>query len=167
MIEPLLHNNEQISLQEYLMCESIVPTPATFGMNDQTNNHKFVREIDPINHLYTLMSDNNNYYMIYFSFDNQEVDFGGSKLYSIDPTNYTNNRLYSNNVLKLLGKIFYVIAIITTKLNWDKFIFQGADPRLHQTYSIIVKNKYFLNGMKEIGFTYSGEHNGYFIFNRV
>lgn len=157
-------NNKAIGLSDYLMCESVKPTHISYGTNEATDNQQLIHENDPTDMSWTLIHNNGIYYLICFMHDTKEVKFFANKGYSVDMADYTSERTFSANAIKVLGGVFYIASKISKELGWNKFIFQGQDTRLHQVYGKIVTNPYFLEEMKNQGFSYYKFMNNYYIF---
>lgn len=152
------------TFKQHLMLEGIRLTPSTYGTDESTNNRQVWKYNDPSNFLETLISDNNNYYLIVIQLDTGEVKFLGCDHYSTNMSDYTTDRLSTSNPLRLMGKIFYVVAVLVQKYNLSSFKFTGADAKLTSMYSTIVNNKDFNYQMNQIHLFYIGNDNNMFTY---
>lgn len=163
----LILDSKPISLIDYLMGESVKPTQTPYGTDIHTSNNQLITIDDPTDMTCTLIHNGGIYYLICFMHDTNEVKFFAHKGYSSNLDDYTTDRTFSANAIKVISGVFYVVVNIATKLGWNKFLFQGYDPRLHQVYNKIVTNSYFLEEIKKFGFTYNRFTNNYFVFTRI
>ncbi len=153
-----------IKFSNFLISESIGPKFSKYGLNVEANDLKYYCEDDI---LVTLLLQDNVYYLITIDLNTGEFKFGSSPTYSKMFIDYSFNRVGTHNAFQVFSKILYIVLSISYNKKLSTICFSGLDNSLDILYSKLVKNKYFINSIKELGYIFVGKNsNGLFIFNQ-
>lgn len=158
----------RVGFLDYILSESIKPVQTSFGLNEETNDHKYGYSDDPTPEIYTLFGDGTNgYYMVTVRIENGEIMLEHCDKYSTQPSDYTMDRYKTHNALLVFGKTLYVALTMITKLKLKQFCFIESDPGLGSVYKRMSQNEFLARELHQLGFGYMGEKNGYFIFKKL
>ena len=175
-----LSEQEFMTFNEFLLCESIRSTHTDFGTNDTFDNNEWMKMTAKSGNIlvYTFLRIDNIYYMVgitkkgnlmFSSADSIDLD-------QLDDISYLTNhfleqRRRTKNILQVFGKLIYTVSqgLIQPELDGTMYIkFKGADAGLGKAYDVMVKNKYLLQDIHSMGYNYSGQSdNGDHIFTKL
>lgn len=159
-----------LSFQEYCLTESIAPKKTAYGTNDDADN-KVIENVYEA--LITFFKSNGIVYAVLIKSynDGVVVGFGASDVKNSFIKNlkaFTDKRtngLSGGLAAQTFSKVFYVLVEIIKKKKLDyPLYFSGADPRLGILYDAVVKNKFFIEELKKLGYTYVGKEHDHHKF---
>jgi hypothetical protein len=165
--------NEILSFQEYCLLESVAPKETPYGTNDDADDRVIAH--DRASSFITFFKSNDLTYAVLVNkySDGFEVGFGAS---DVKDSFIKNLRAFTDkrtNVLsgglaaQTFSKVFYVLVEMVEKGRWAcPLYFSEADPRLGTLYDNLVKNKFFLEELGKLGYTYEGKENKHHKFVR-
>lgn len=159
-----------MSLDSFLLSESIKPKVVEYGTNEKFNNSKIFRINNVIgtsftynSKIYTVTFDTNeNEFGLYFVYL-KDVDFNNFDYFNtiLDEVDQVVNN--PSNAAKIFGFVFHIMLEIIEKYNLKMIKFNGANNRLDKFYATLMQNKLFVDEFTKLGFNFSME-NGYFVF---
>lgn len=158
----MLVNDEGVVMlfRDYILSESIRPRYTEYGTdlkNRQWNHHNegYFTFYEGEQYIYCVMiTDKGN---VGFFTSNKDVDVSNIKLpRSVFDSGFTFEKRTTERYLKTFNRSFYVILEGVNKFKIDEVKFSGADINLSITYESLVKNKFFLDVMRQEGFEYKG-----------
>jgi hypothetical protein len=150
-----------MSLNEYVLNESIVPIQTKFGTNQSKDNGQFKKFDDFV---VSFFENNDVYYVVGLDTTNGMVGFGASNENTTDTDEYGDSKFVTSNPIAVFGKVFYVLTQIVKHTNTDLVKFDSANASLGKVYDKLVKNTYFVKSLAQLGFDYAGNVNGYYTF---
>ena len=166
----IYYNDNFMSLDSFLLSESIKPKIIEYGTNEKFNNSKIFRINNVIG---TSFKYNDKIYTITFDTNENEFGFYFVLLKDVDFTNfdYFNTILDEvdqvvnnpSNAAKIFGFVFHIILEIIEKYNLKMIKFNGANNKLDKFYTKLMQNKLFIDEFTKLNFEFSME-NGYFVF---
>jgi len=144
------------------ICETFEPKEVDFGTD--LKNKKWIKDQSGV-YLTFYKSDYNDYYVILFNrghigfgLYNHRGDLDVSSLKSLQDVN--DNFIFkpraTGNALRIFNNFIYIIFNIIDKINPKFVYFSGLAEELKKLYRIMVKNKQFLNLIKQKGYSYIG-----------
>lgn len=157
-------SGEILSFSSFCLSESISPNKTDFGTNDSMDDGKFKVIKDFF--IYAFFEHNGNYYTVYMNSNDGEVGFGVSKTYSLNPTDYSDDRVQTRNALRVLGKVLYVLFELVTQFSIDVIRFNAANPALGKVYDRMVSNKFVLSYIEKFGYEYDSKYGDSHFFVR-
>jgi len=163
----ITENGKRYTLMDYILSESIRPKPTPFGINEETDNYKYLKFTDPTDDIATLFKDQNNYYMVTVRLDNGEVLLERGNFYSIDPADYSMDRYQTSNAILVFSKACYIALMLVKVAGLKQICFLESNAALGSVYKRLVYNDFFLSDLYQLGFGYAGERNGYHIFKKL
>lgn len=143
-----------VSFSDFCLSESIRPKPTQYGTDRDMSDGNIERKG---NTHYTFMKAEDSYWRVVIF--NNEVGFGRSEKYSLDPSDYNTDRRDTRSALKIFNRVFYVLLEMFDKIRDNTMTvikFDSAHPALGRVYDRMVKNKWFLESMSERDFEYIG-----------
>lgn len=165
----IYYDSKFISLNNFLLSESIKPKAVQYGTNSDFNNSKMFRvnnvigtSFKYIDKIYTVTFDTSTnefgfYFVLLKDIDFENFDYFVSIFNEVDQI--VNN---PSNAAKIFGSVFHIILQIVEKYNLKMVKFDGANKRLDKFYETIMKNKLFVEEFTKLGFTLSRE-GSYFV----
>jgi hypothetical protein len=151
-------------LNDFLLNESIVPIKTQFGTNSDRNNNSFNYFDDFV---VTFFKANNIYYVVGLDIVTGDVGFGVSNEDTIDPNEYDDSKFITSNPISVFGKVFYVLSEIIKETNTNTIQFDSANFSLGKIYDKLVKNKFFIQSLMELGFEYNGKIKDKYVFTKI
>lgn len=166
----IYYNDNFISVDSFLLSESIKPKMIEYGTNEKFNNSKIFRINSVIG---TSFKYNDKIYTITFDTNENEFGFYFVLLKDVDFTNFDYfstildevDQVVNNpsNAAKIFGFVFHIILEIIEKYNLKMIKFNGANNKLDKFYTKLTQNKLFIDEFTKLNFEFSME-NGYFVF---
>ena len=158
-----------LTFREYLLSESIRPIATNYGTdidNNFSNNEWLIKG----DNIYTFTEINNHFYCILLkniSDDMYEIAFATSEFKTDDPKDYTVDRHKTQKILYVFGSLLYIfLEGIKQNKHINYIVFEAANAALGKAYDKIVKNKWLLDSLKDIGFEYEGILGDYYTFKK-
>lgn len=159
-----------MSLDSFLLSESIKPKIIEYGTNEKFNNSKIFRINNVIgtsfvynSKIYTVTFDTNEnefgFYFVYL----KDVDFNNFDYFNtiLDEVDQVVNN--PSNAAKIFGFIFHIILEIIEKYNLKMIKFKAQHSKLDYFYAKLMQNKLFMDEFTKLGFNFSRE-GMYFVF---
>ena len=160
--------NDILTFREYLLSESIKPKSTNYGTD--IDNNFTNKEWTGFEFGYTFSKINDKYYCILLkqqSDDIAEIAFATSDQASDNPMDYDVSRKDTQNILSVFSQLLYIfLEGIKIHTNIKYITFEAANPALGKAYDKIIKNKWLLESLKELGFEYEGILSYYYTFKK-
>lgn len=165
---PYFVDDKVLSFSDYVMCEpiSFKNKNINYGIDEEFKNKKwfiFKKDLH-----YTFLKIKEDLYCVTFIESSGNISFSRAIKPSIDISLIGNleymdevfkdDRHETRNILKFFGIIFWVLVEGIKKYNLKKFRFDPANEALSLAYDKMVKNKYLLKELEEVGFNYAGDN---------
>lgn len=161
----ITEDHKMMSLNDFLLSESIRPKEIKFGTNPETDNLKF-KTIDTFTG--TFFTALQAWFAVVINSKNGDVMFGISEQFSDKFSAYTDEKIRSLNssqVPRIFSFVFFiVIQLLKKEENQLKEIRFSGTPVTGNLYKRLVRNKAFLEELENIGFSYRGFVDDYYIF---
>lgn len=157
-------SGEVVYFTDYILSESVLPKQTEYG-TDYENG--WWMQSGTLRWTYFLNDDKDRAYGVLIS-NTGNVSFGYFKNSVPTPdeleANITNSvklskhinfeRIDANGALPIFNKVFYIIMKGVEKFHYNRITFSGQDGRLSLMYKRLMRNKPFINYLKDKGFTY-------------
>lgn len=158
--------------KEYLLSESIKPLPTNkYGTNKNLNNQQWMR-YDGCNITFTEIDG--LYYMVGISRHDEamfqtstELDFDRIRDPKYLDEVFTTERMRTKKILIVFNIMIYLLIQCALKFKHEDVVFMAADPSLGTVYSMIMRNKWFIEYMEDSGFRYNGFNGEEWIFTKL
>jgi hypothetical protein len=156
-----------MTYSEFLLSESVSPVKTNYGTD--LSNEEIIFENDQH---FTFFKMKDLYYLVGVNSKTGEIYFGTSDTFDTESEdnidNFDDTKRGTNKLsLRVFNNVFYVLLEILKDISdIKKLYFNGANKDLENTYSLIVKNKFFLEKLKELGYNYKGKIDNNFTFRR-
>ncbi|MFW6002040.1 MAG: hypothetical protein ACOCQD_01740 [archaeon] len=160
----LKSDNKYYMLNDYLLNESIVPIKTEYGTDRNRTNKKFYNSDDFI---VTYFEQNNLYYIVGLDKATGDVGFGVSVDDTFNIDEYDDSKFVTINPIKVFGKVFYVLSEIVKYSKANTIRFDSANFALGKIYDKLVRNKYFLQSLENLGFEYIGKVEEKYTFTKI
>jgi hypothetical protein len=161
-------------LEEKELFESIKPKEIKYGINSKFNNGQ-IYEVNSSFFITSFLYEDKIYFVllnngdISFLFMNKSrFEFEKYDYYDLlnildqeDNTKITNTK----NVLRVFNYVVYIVLEISKKYNIKNLHFYSQTPELDKVYSNMVKNKFFIEEFKKLGYVYT-KNNKYYHFDK-
>jgi hypothetical protein len=150
-------NGKIVTFSEYLLSESIRPKNISYGLNKDTNDSKIYNKGGITG---TLFLHPKSEYGILVAIVNKEAVFGiydkdlHSNFNDIIEVLSDRNERGTAPGLKICSHVFYVILELLKITKDTELFFDASNRDLGRVYDYLVKNKYFIEELDKIGFTY-------------
>jgi len=145
--------NEFVALEE-----AISPKYVSFGLNDETNDKQI--HLMSNKSLITFFKDVQLSLIIaVIIHQNGTVGFGQSEIqhdFIKNMDSFSDKRTGAGQALKVFSNVMYVLGEMIKVNNINLIKFDGADEKLSKMYNKLMKNKFFIQVMKNFGFNYMG-----------
>lgn len=160
---------------DFLLSESIMPVETKFGTD--LKNKRWILKSSPEGNdfIFTYFKKDNLYYRIFIDTKSGGIGFGVAEDFDVDMSqdtlyilkHFSDGRKETSGALRVFNNVFYVLLEGLKKYKVNTITFNSANKALGKVYSFMVKNKFFLQKLEEIGFEYQGEdENNYLTFKR-
>jgi len=142
-----------------------------------------VESIKPVKTKYKVVQNSNtidvNFYDEYtketykvvikkYSPSRAEIIFGEISQFGLDNATPEDLKTASNKPFKVLGQVMFIITDVLKKRNDIKYVYFTAFGKdLEKVYKKMVRNKYFIKKLNEIGYDYIGYDNKEFSFKKT
>lgn len=160
----ITENGKVMSFTEWRLSESVAVIETDYGV-DRFAQDKRLELIG--NFWVSLLLNDTRYYMVGVNKETGSVSFGASGKYSLDPSNYSDDRKQTSNAILVLGKVMFVVFRIALQKRISEISFEGANPALGTVYQRMVNNKFFLNSVRDAGYKFSHEDSRRYIFTEI
>lgn len=159
-------DSQFISWSNFLLYESFRPQEILFGTNEKCNNKKFYDQ-DKI--LFTFFTIFDYYFIVIFNREDSELGFGIAEEFSAVPSDFSEKRLKKMDSIQT-PKIFSYILFVALEMFKQfepKEIKFRATATTFDMHQLLVKNKTFLNILKQEGYFYKGQFDYYYWFDFI
>ena len=166
----IYYNDNFMSLDSFLLSESIKPKIIEYGTNSKFDNSKIFRVNDVIG---TSLNYNDKIYTITFDTTENEFGFYFVLLKDVDFANFDYfstildevDQVVNNptNAAKIFGFVFHIILEIIEKYNLKMIKFKAQHSKLDYFYAKLMQNKLFIEEFTKLGLKFSRE-DMYFVF---
>lgn len=156
-------NNELTTMDEYLMAESFQPVISQYGPNSDCEGNTF-KKIG--NTCIAYFNEDGLYYIAYLDTKTGNTGFGVSEIKSDEVEDYTDDRKNTSKALRVFNRFIYIIMQVGKAEHATYVRFSAANPSLGKIYQRAVKNNFLLQSLERQGWSYIGEHNGYYVFQQ-
>lgn len=159
-------DSQFISWSNFLLYESFRPQEIAFGTNEKCNNKKF-HSTDEI--VFTFFTIFDYYFIVIFNREDSELGFGIAEEFSAVPSDFSEKRLKKMDSIqtpKIFSYILFVALEMFKQYRPDKIKFQ-ATATTFDKYKLLVRNKTFLNILKDQGYEYLGNFDNFYCFEFI
>ena len=155
---------EIISLEEFMLTESVRITPIDFGTDIENRSNQEI--IDSNGSGYTFLRIAGVDYMVY-ALGNGEVGFASNQ--TPTPTNniknYSDSPTNANQAIRVFGSILYVVVKLVRRLHIKTIRFSAASTKLGRAYKTMTRNKLLMDDLLLRGVTFDRFDGEWFVFN--
>lgn len=155
------------SFNDFLLSEAIKPREVLYGLNSPEFNNKMIYNKNGL-FVTCFGHPKDKEETVLVAVLNGECSFGTFKTFGelgnhnvLDYIEILSDKKKNNGSpgLKIFNNVFYVLLEIINKHNLNDFWFNAANRDLSVVYSMVVKNKYFLQEMSDFSYSFdSGKH---------
>lgn len=159
----IAENGKFIGFGEYVLSESIMPKPISYGTDLSNGEWKADEES-----VYTFFTVKDKYYMVALDRESGMVGFGASEVWMDNPsfafiqTYFSDTPRQAMNAIRVFGHVTYLILEAVELFEIDSINFAAFSHSLGRVYDALSKNKFFLDKLQSLGFEYAGEQEGQF-----
>ena len=143
--------------------EIVSPIEYSYGLNDNLNDSKIVKDDYGI---YTFFTLNKKYYVVYINHEGY-FGFGISKEYSVNIEDYTDDSesfsKNKNNGYKIFNIVFYILIELINDFKLKEYWFEPSNEKLKKIYEKMTKNTKFQKQLDDLGYEIKPFKNSYFI----
>lgn len=153
-----------MSFSEWRLTEAVAAIETDFGI-DRNAQDKRLKLIG--NFWVSLLLNDERYYMAGVNQETGSVSFGVSDEYSLDPSNYSDDRKQTSNAIRVFGKVMFIVFQIASQKKIKEISFEAASPALGTVYQRMVTNRFFLKSVQDVGYELSREDSRRYCFTKI
>ena len=160
-------NGKLTTVNEWALTEGIAPIACEYGTNLEMNNGLVGKHLD---FYYTFMKNTTSTVISYHcvGIENNQFMMGTSDILSVNPEDYNDVRKHTQgDARKVFGQAFFVGLKIADHIPIHSIYFSGSNTKLETIYGLMIKNKIFLDRVRQLNWQYDHELEKKYFFSRI
>lgn len=166
----IFENNKIISFSDYCLSESIKPKEINYGTNNLFNNSEFIKigsliltSFEFNDKVYTVINSEND--IGFHALNKSEINYLNFNY--IEEIQKKSIELTASNAIKIFSFVFFIIKDMIKKYNLTIITFDGENVKLSKMYDNLIKNKFFIEEMKNLKFEYCEDSKNKHTFKHI